>query len=407
MAVAAVSMQTPAPVNWKTQAYAGGPDSEIVDAGEVKVCNNQPTGVGFGNNTCSSNLDCGTALCISVNQGGGTSSQQCGCGNFERRIDHQQITVCSCASVGNLSDGKVKEDCLPFWVNSIMCKFACKNCFSCEEKTGSDCHRSSGVCTMHKTKCITRWNSEDGSDMCQTFGDEACASNPLCRQHKDNTDKALNPVTKTCVSRLYTAFPKNGDNVRCPLGTKRLVDAYMGSPGNFFDTCVPENLEIENCKYYEWDGDSCKTCEHGYEARMVALTEGNGRIKQNAICVLKDNIYNQHCEVFYHYTTSNKAEATARIKSFKGSVQEHHACARCKDGYEWPIDDNGNVSEYTCEAEYVENSWLVYVDSRYVAGGLSAMGSFLLFTSSRIYMQKYFYWKKSKDIGIDIDTMSN
>jgi len=141
---------------------------------------------------------------------------------------------------------------------------------------------------------------------------------------------------------------------------------------------------------------------------MVQLTEGNGRIKQNAICVLKDNIYNQHCEVFYHYTTATKATAAQKIKHFTGEIQQHHACARCKEGYEWPIDDDGNVSEYTCEPEYIENSWVVNVDTRWLMGGATAIGSFLILTTARIYLQKS--WKNNgtnQDVDIDIDRMTN
>lgn len=364
LAAALVFATARAQDNWTLAAYGSAPDSDIVNSGEVKVCKSQPETTAVGNSSCSSNLDCGSALCISVEMDG-TTSNQCGCGNFERMINSEMVTICSCDYVGDLH----MDACLPIWKHSIMCKFACKNCFTCEEKNPEHC-ANDAYCEMSGTggevECADKSTPDEPSAFCHKDKTaEECEADTQCRMGKTFLPGGYNIGDQlSCMDRTSVLInPTDDTNARCPVSMERKVDAYMGEPGNFFDTCVSTSnpdLEIKNCKYYEWDGDSCKTCIHGYALGMVALKEGNGRIKQNAICYDEAVAVNNNCEVFVH-------------DDEKYGGMSHHACARCKDGFEYPLLDDGTVSTtFQCEAEYIENSSTHFVDPRILLGAFGA-----------------------------------
>lgn len=338
IAVLTVSVISQQGEKWFFQKYGDGPTgADAVDAGDVHVCKTQPNLVAWDarQDTCKSNLDCGTAFCISAKDGDdGTPYNKCGCGDFERMYNHEYVTVCSCDHSDSV------ESCLPVWEKSIMCKFACKNCYSCEEKTGSECAKDA-LCMVDAatSKCVTKYKLEKH---CNSLPAASCETDKKCRW-----------TGAKCEDRMEVA--QTGD--RCPQGTLRKQDFYMGKPGNFFDTCVGHNLIIHHCKYYEWDGDSCKTCEVMYRLGMVALEDGTGAIKQNAICVKETNLSNQRCEVFVHaHCQSVSTNVQENCNSETAELEGHHKCARCREGYEWPIDSDGKVNHYKCEPEYVENS---------------------------------------------------
>jgi len=127
-----------------------------------------------------------------------------------------------------------------------------------------------------------------------------------------------------------------GPNQKCPVGTNRLTDKYKGDKGTFFDVCVTNKEEINNCDYYEWDGASCRMCITGYTPSRVAVLRGDGRIKSNAVCTHASSVYNEYCSIFKHCTTS----ACEFVEGEGADATKYHYCERCKPGYEWPRQDN-------------------------------------------------------------------
>jgi len=172
-------------------------------------------------------------------------------------------------------------------------------------------------------------------------------------------------------------------------------DRYQNpANGTFFDVCVTARgpmgnpiKEIKECLFYEWDGDSCKTCNASFKLATVALDRGNGRLKENALCVKADNPMNKNCEVF---KDDQNASAGA----------EHHFCTRCKEGYRWEFHGT-ELKKGRCAIDKITVGSLIAIDLRAVIGvAVMGVGLAAYFTTGRVG-----FWKglKVNQLAGDID----
>lgn len=337
--------------NWTMVEWPSNQNDQgnSINDNQVHVCKEQPqmqvawtreqAWSNVSADTCASNAECGSALCIEVNLDGANDvKNMCGCAAFLRRFDNsatttpQEIMTCNCKHVYE-SPGT----CLMVWRDSIMCKFACGNCFTCGEKKFENSCREDKTCSWDATTGLCEKVDGD-EETCQLVTDQ----NECTGKCKWSPNTGNQQTVYGCHSRQFAIMNLGTSaNPKCPVGSLRVTDKYRGRDGDYFATCVV--VKIDNCLYYEWDGDSCKQCEDNYAPALVTFNRGTGVLKQNALCVTENDSSNQNCEIFEFVTNYT-------------SSHSHHPCARCKEDFEWrenySAGDSVQHEKMKCEPSY-------------------------------------------------------